>query len=154
MLSKFLVPLALATPLVTVLAQEDAADAAPKADPERAAVERAVLDYAEAFYDVKPELLARSVHPDLDKRGWFRSSPEEPYSELPMTYEQLVELAKRFNKEGRLPADAPKEVEVLDLLDQTASAKLVAAWGVDYLHLAKYDGVWRIRQVLWQSVAR
>jgi hypothetical protein len=32
-----------------------------------------------------------------------------------------------------------------------ASAKLVAAWGVDYLRLAKYDGRWMIVNVLWRS---
>jgi len=42
-------------------------------------------------------------------------------------------------------------VTVLDALDQTASAKLVADWGVDYLHLARYDGRWKIVNVLWQS---
>ncbi len=50
-----------------------------------------------------------------------------------------------------MPKDAPKNVEVLDVLNQTASAKLTASWGIDYMHLAKYDGKWKIVQVLWQS---
>jgi len=36
------------------------------------------------------------------------------------------EVAKNFNKDGKLPKDAPKEITILDLLDQTASVKLVA----------------------------
>ena len=37
-------------------------------------------------------------------------------------------------------------------MNQTASAKLTAAWGVDYFHLAKYGGKWKIVHVLWQSL--
>ncbi|MBC7790917.1 MAG: nuclear transport factor 2 family protein, partial [Anaerolineae bacterium] len=41
-----------------------------------------------------------------------------------------------------------------DVLDQTASAKLTAWWGTDYLLLGKYDGKWMISHVLWQSPKR
>ena len=60
-------------------------------------------------------------------------------------------MAGTWNKDGRVPDDAPREVTVLDVLDKTASAKLVAHWGVDYFHLVKEDGEWKILQVLWQS---
>lgn len=40
---------------------------------------------------------------------------------------------------------------MFDVLDQTASAKLTAMWGVDYFHLAKYDGQWKIVNILWQE---
>jgi hypothetical protein len=121
------------------------------ADKERQAVERAVLDYCEAAYEMKPELLARSVHPELHKFGFYRPSPDQPYRRVPMTYEQLIELVKEWNKDGKFGPDAPKKVEVFEVLDQTAAAKLTGGWGIDYMHLAKYDGKWKIVQVLWQS---
>ena len=68
-----------------------------------------------------------------------------------MTFDGLVELAGSYNKDGRIGADAPKEIEVFEVLDQTASIKLTAQWGVDYMHLAKYDGQWKIVNVLWQG---
>jgi hypothetical protein len=37
------------------------------------------------------------------------------------------------------------------VLDQTATARLEAYWGVDYMHLARYEGKWKIVQVLWQA---
>ncbi len=120
---------------------------------DRSGVERAVLDYVEGVYEVKPELIERSVHPELKKFGFARRSPEDEWQVIPMTYEQLVELAGGYYKdEGGAPADAPKKVEILDLLNQTASAKLTASWGVDYFHLAKYDGKWKIVHVLWQRL--
>ena len=118
---------------------------------EKKAVERAVLDYVEGVYQVKPELIERSVHPELNKFGFARRSADQEYRRIPMTFKQLVALAGRYNRDGRVPKDAPKNVEVLDVLDQTASAKLTASWGIDYMHLAKYDGRWKIVHVLWQT---
>lgn len=120
---------------------------------DRAGVERAVLDYVEGIYEVKPEMIERSVHPELQKFGFARRSVDDDYRVIPMSYERLVELAGSYYKEeGGAPEGAPKKVEILDVLDQTASAKLTASWGIDYFHLAKYDGKWKIVHVLWQSV--
>jgi hypothetical protein len=68
-----------------------------------------------------------------------------------MTFVQLVDLAKTYNKNGQIPKNAPKEVIIYDVSDQTASAKVTASWGIDYLHLAKYEGRWKIINILWQS---
>ena len=38
-----------------------------------------------------------------------------------------------------------------DVMDMTATVKLSASWGIDYMHLAKIDGKWMIKNVLWQS---
>lgn len=70
---------------------------------------------------------------------------------LPMTFEQLKQVAATYNKDGHLPKDAPKDITIFEVLDQTATAKLVAEWGVDYFHLAKFEGKWMIINVLWQS---
>lgn len=120
-------------------------------DADRKAVERAVLDYVDALYEVKPELVDRGVHRQLAKRGFSRG-PDGSYRESTMSFAQLRSLAERWNVQGRVnPKTARREVVVLDLLDKTASAKLVASWGVDYMHLAKYDGEWKIVNVLWQA---
>lgn len=119
---------------------------------DHAEVERAVLDYVEGVYEVRPELIERSVHPELKKFGFARRSREDDWRVIPMTYEQLVELAGSYYKDAGPPPDAPKRVEILDVLNQTASAKLTASWGVDYFHLAKYEGKWKIVHVLWQSL--
>ena len=140
-----LFPLLLAAPFAAPRAQEDE----PR-NAEHAAVERAVRDYVEGIYQVKPELIERSVHPALEKFGTWRPDGQAEYR-IPgkMTFEQLVALAGSWNAEGR--EGLTYEIEVLDALDVTASAKLTADWGIDYMHLMKRDGTWKIVQVLWQS---
>ena len=120
-------------------------------DDDRSAVRQACLDYVEAVYEVNPAKAERSVHPDLVKRGFFIKKGETVYSPHSMTFTELVELSKNYNKKGLLPKDAVKEVVVFEVSDQTASAKVTAVWGIDYLHLAKYEGKWKIINILWQS---
>ena len=117
---------------------------------EREAVERAVLDYVEGAYNVDPSLTGRSVHPNLAKLGFVQQDGQ--YVERPMTFDELVEVVKVFNKDGKIPPDAPKKVTVYEILDQTASAKVEAWWGIDYVHLAKFDGKWMVINVLWQTL--
>ena len=126
--------------------------AAQEADSNREAVRQAVLDYVEGIYNVQPERIERSVSPNLAKLGFYRPPTEIAYRPgRSMAFQQLVEIAKNFNKDGKLRKDAPKEITIFDVMDQTATVKLAADWGVDYMHLAKIDGKWMIVNVLWQS---
>jgi competence protein ComGC len=118
---------------------------------EQEAVRQAVMDYVEDVYEVSPTRIERSIHPDLAKKGFFVKKGETAYSPHTMTFAQLVELSKNYNKDGHVSKDAPKDVVVYDISDQTASAKLTAVWGIDYIHLAKYEGRWKIINVLWQT---
>lgn len=114
-------------------------------------VRQAILDYVEGIYEVDPKRIERSVHPDLAKRGYFIPRGKTAYESEAMSFAQLVEVSKKFAANKKPPADAPKEIVIFDVADQTASAKLVAIWGIDYFHLAKHDGKWMIVNVLWQS---
>jgi Putative lumazine-binding len=122
-----------------------------QSDADKEAVRQAVLDYVEGVYNVAPERIERSVHPELVKRGFYIKKGETAYTFAPMTFTELVNLARTYNKNGRVPKDAPKEIVIFDVLDQTAAAKLTAVWGVDYFQLAKYDGKWKIVNILWQT---
>ncbi len=116
------------------------------------AIERAAMDYIEAFYEAKPELLERSVSKALTKYGYWRENAESEYRGSAMTFDSAVALAKSWNAKGWLAKDAPKSVKILDRFDKIAAVKVTAHWGADYMHLEKVDGKWVIRHVIWQSV--
>ena len=117
---------------------------------DREAVRQAGLDYVEGVYNVQPERIQRSVHPSLVKRGFYKRDASAPYVEATMSFDQLVNLARTWNAEGKRDTSV-KKVEVLDVLDRTAVVKVTASWGVDYMLLGNYDGRWQITQILWQS---
>ena len=124
---------------------------ATAADKDDEGIRQAVLDYANSAYQVKPELVEKSVHTKLQKIGYVRGQ-DGGYRELWMNFSELKELVSGWNKEGRFdPATARRDVKVLDRLDQTAVARLDAEWGIDFFHLAKIDGKWTIMNVIWQT---
>ena len=118
---------------------------------DKAAVQQAALDYLEGIYLVDPTRIERSVHPDLTKRGFWREPSKPTYEpQSTMTYTQLMALAASWNKAGTRDTSV-KKIEVLDVMDQTAIAKVTASWGIDHMQLAKYDGRWKIINIVWQA---
>lgn len=119
---------------------------------DREAVRRAVLDYVEGFYEGDSAKLARSVRPEIFKYGFWKARDSTRYAGEQMKYPEFFDYARRVKQNNRpAPPTAPKTVEVYDVQNQTASAKLTAFWGTDYLLLGKYDGKWMISSVMWQS---
>jgi hypothetical protein len=131
------------------------APASAQQSAERDAVRRAALDYLEGFYEGDSAKIVRSVRPDVRKAGYYRAQGTSPYVAEEMPFAAMIEYTNNFRKGGRsTPATAPREVTVGEVNDQTATAKVVAWWGIDYLQLAKYDGKWMIVNVMWQSPPR
>jgi hypothetical protein len=121
---------------------------------DRAGVERAAMNYLEGFYEGDADKIRAGVHPEVVKVGYFAGQDGE-YRRAPMSFEEMIRFADRVKAEGEFPAeDAPKEAEILEVLDKVAAAKVVAWWGVDYLHLVKLEGEWKILHVIWQSPPR
>lgn len=126
------------------------------AQDEKEKVAAAVMDYVDAFYYGDSSKIVRSISKDVVKYGYYRKKDATGYSGEPMSYQQMLDYAAAVKKRNN-PAAAEKyvkKIEVLDYQDQTASAKLTAWWGTDYLLLGKVNGTWMITHVLWQSPSR
>ncbi|MFN0181072.1 MAG: nuclear transport factor 2 family protein [Gemmatimonadales bacterium] len=126
-----------------------AAQAQTQADKD--AVRSAVLDYVEGFYEGDSTRFIRSVRPEVDKFGFWKDD-KGVYKGGGFPWQQFFSFARRVKSgQEKTPPNAPKDVVVYEVQDQTASAKVTAYWGTDYFLLAKYDGKWMIRHVMWQT---
>ena len=98
--------------------------------PEREAVRRAVLDYVEGFYEGDSLKLARAVRPEVFKYGFWKARDSTRYAGEQMKYPEFFDYARRVKQNNRqAPPTAAKVVDVYDVQDQTASAKLTAFVG-------------------------
>ena len=124
-----------------------------KAQDAKQKVERACLDYIEGFYEGDTSKLIRCLNPSLYKFGYWQDKKTGKYApDGNMTWRQAVDYAKRvYEKKNFAKADAPKKVEVLDIMNSIAAAKVTAWWGIDYILLAKQKDTWMIDQVLWEG---
>ena len=141
--------LLLGTLMTAAVATESVAQSAV---PARDGVERAALDYIEGFYEGDTAKLVRSIRPEIYKYGFSYSNAAKAYQGEPMSWAQIISYAKSVKASGKpTPASAPKRVEILEVLDQTAAAKVTAWWGTDYVLMGRFNGTWMITHVLWQS---
>ena len=117
------------------------------------AIVATALDYIDGFYTSDAERMERALHPELAKR--IVGDPAGPESRLQnMTAEQLVQ-ATASGGAARIPDDAKKEdVTILDIYNNVASVRIDAGLWIDYLHVARWNGEWKIINVLWEMSPR
>jgi hypothetical protein len=92
--------------------------------------------------------MERALHPDLVKRIVETRDGRRTISEM-----SAVQLIGSTANGGGLqtPADVRRtDVTVLDVFGNSASVRIDAHTWIDYLHVARFDGQWKIVNVLWE----
>ena len=113
------------------------------------------MDYIEGFYEGDTAKLARSIRPEVFKYGFYQPSDSVKYVGERMPWPEFLAYANRVKARNRpTPASALRDVVIFEVQNQTASAKVTAWWGTDYLLLGKFGDRWMITHVLWQSPPR
>ena len=123
-------------------------------DADKAAIQQTALDYIEGWYEGNAERMERALHPELAKRI-VRTNPQNNQSRLDQMSALTLVLGTRRGGGKDTPKERQqKDVTVLDVYENAASAKIVASEWIDYLHLAKFNGRWVIVNVLWELKPR
>jgi hypothetical protein len=133
------------TVLALVLAAANGLSAQTAAD--SAAIRTAALDYVEGWYTADAARMERAVHPELAKR--IVQSDQTGRSRLG----QQSAMTLVGNTRGTQPVAADqqvKDIRILDIFGNSASVRADMAGWIDYMHLAKWNGQWRIVNVLWE----
>ena len=112
-------------------------------------IRQAALDYIEGYYEGDGARMERALHPELAKR--IVRTNEQGRSQLGQMSALSLVLGTRAGGGKDIPvANRRKDVRILDIYQNVASAKIDASDWVDYLHLAKWNGRWVIVNVLWE----
>ena len=113
-------------------------------------IKQAALDYIEGWYEGDAARMERALHPDLAKRI-VRVDPRGRYSLGQMSAMGLVQATRDEGGKDIPKEKQQKDVTVLDIFGNAASAKIIASGWIDYLHLVKWRGRWVIVNVLWEN---
>jgi len=71
-----------------------------------------------------------------------------------MTAEMLITSVRRGGGRSTPEDQRQRDVTVLDIFGDTAVVKIVASTWIDYLQVAKWNGEWKIINVLWAMKPR
>jgi len=125
--------------------------AAEPAEADHAAIEAAVRDYIDGWYEGDAARMERALHPDLAKRV-VRALPDgSEFLNTVSASNMVAYTAAGFGK-GKLPEGYVNEVQIIEATDRIAMVKTVSPEFIDYIHVAKIAGAWRIVNVLWEPV--
>lgn len=115
-----------------------------------AAIRATALDYVEGWYEGNPTRMARALHPELIKRIVVSDTATGKSVLQNMGASALVNGTRHGYGKSTPKERQQKDVTILDIFNNAASAKAVMADWVDYMQLAKVDGRWVIVNVLWE----
>ncbi len=117
-----------------------------------AAIRETTLNYVEGWYEGNPARMEKAVHPKLVKRivGWSKIKGDNSNVLQEMTAVQLIDGTRRGNSSKTPKEQQIKKIVILDLYNNSASVKAEMSGWIDYLHLARWNGEWKIINVLWE----
>ncbi len=119
-------------------------------DPQAPAIRATALDYIEGWYTGDAARMERSLHPELAKRI-VNTNPANKRSRLDSMGAMTLVQGTRAGGGTSTPKDKQqKDVTILDRYENAAVVKIVAYEWVDYLQVAKFNGEWKIVNVLWE----
>ncbi|GGI23776.1 nuclear transport factor 2 family protein [Pedobacter mendelii] len=114
-------------------------------------IRQSAIDYIESQHKPNPAQMEHALHPRMVKRTFWKDKATGKDYIRETTTESMVLLAESYNKNNdKFPPSPKKEVKLLDVSERTASVKLIADQWIDYLHIVKLNGSWKIINVLWQ----
>lgn len=113
-------------------------------------IRAAAMNYIEGWYAGDPDRMALALHPELAKR-MVQTSPQSGHSVLnQMSAMTLISNTRLGGGKHTPAAEQRKDFRILDIYGGAAVAKIVASGWVDYLQLARWNGEWKIVNVLWE----
>jgi hypothetical protein len=107
----------------------------------------------EGWYTGDAERMARAVHPELAKR--VVETDTAGVSQMGrMGAADLVGQTREGGGRDTPAERQQKDVQILDIFGNAASVRATMSGWIDYMHLAKWNGQWKIVNVLWELKPR
>jgi hypothetical protein len=121
--------------------------------PDTLAIKQTALNYIEGYYQSDGNRMRKAIHPELAKRVIVRDDAGNMMLQN-MGSSQLIYNTKRNRNSNILNPDQPfkADITIYDIFGKVANVKVTTNKYkfIDYLHLGKIDGEWKIINVLWE----
>jgi hypothetical protein len=136
--------------VASVLLLANVAIAQEKSGDDDTAIKTTALNYIEGWYEGDAARMESALHPELAKR-MISTDPKTGHSQFNhMGAMQLVQNTRRGGGNKTPKDEQLKEITILDRFNNAAVVKIVASGWIDYLEVAKFNGQWKIINVLWE----
>lgn len=107
---------------------------------------RAALDYIDGYITNDPERHARAYHSECVKRRYDKNEKYDIAELVVLTPQIMTDYASVAQI-----ADRDREVIIDAISDDIASVRIYSTRWVDFLHIVKARGEWRLFHVTWHD---
>ena len=116
---------------------------------DRIEIEKVVLNYVDGWWEGDAEKMDRALHPDLVKRSIYvdRETGKSMINNLSKS--QMVGYTLAGGGRDKPEDKGEVEVVILGINKNVATVEATSEKFLDYIHLAKWNGEWKIINVLW-----
>lgn len=119
-----------------------------------AAIQAAAHDYIDGWWTGDAQRMERALHSHLAKRIVTSDSLGQHSRLGDMTAMELVQNVARGGGRSTPPERRRSDVRILDIYRNAAVVRIDAGEWVDFLQLARWNGDWKIVNVLWELTPR
>jgi len=116
---------------------------------ERLAIEIVSRGYLQAWYLGDDQLMAATIHPQMAKKIVFSTGSKNGALAY-LSSKDLLAQTRNKRVQQVSQRDLVNSITILDLYNNTAMVKAETPSWIDYLHLAKISGEWKIVNILWE----
>lgn len=109
-------------------------------------VTAAALDYIDGYVDGDADRHARAYHPECLKRRYVKDEESGVTELIVMSPHVMVDYAARSEM-----SDCEVEVVIDAISDDIASVRIYSCRWVDFLHIVKARGEWKLFHVTWHG---
>jgi len=115
---------------------------------EKAGITTVAQNYMDAYYTADAARMQKTLHPDFHKRTLHTVNAHAEISED--SVQSMVEGVRLGSGKEIPAAERVQKIEVLDVYRDVASVKVITGRWIDYMHLSKLNGEWRVLDVVLQ----
>ena len=118
--------------------------------PDEKAVKECALNYLEGWYSADTARMAKALSKDLAKKGFLTNPQTGELVISPASYDQMLQWVGQKPNQLAQDPDIKREVYIIEVGEKIAMVKTITPDFIDYLHMAKVDGQWKIYNAVWE----
>ena len=113
-------------------------------------ISETTMNYIEGWYSGDSVRMAKSLHPELAKRGIVPSKDGKNTVILKASYSEMIQWTGKRPDALKDNKDLLRKLTILEIGKNIATVKCESKDFIDYLHLARLNNEWKILNAIWE----
>ena len=115
-------------------------------------INKTIRNFIEEWYEGNAERMANSLHEEVISKIVIPHNEGDKLGRF--TAERLIELTKNGGGTQVPKNEQRKEIKILEIYQNVATARVLAYDAMEFLHLAKWQGEWKIINILFERTIK